>query len=79
MALTYLEYNNSRVPTGKLLSEYIEGGDSQEISSNYQAITNKAKKGQKPGHKGNSKSISHTPNPNILADGLLGAHEGMTT
>ena len=59
-------------------SEYIEGGDSQEMSNHYQAM-NKAKKGQKPGHKGNSKSISHTPNPNILGDGLLGTHEGMTT
>jgi hypothetical protein len=45
---------------------------------NYQVMGNKAKKGTKPSHKGNSKSISHTPNPNILGEGLLGAHEGMT-
>ena len=48
------------------------------MSNNYQMIQSKAKKGTKPGHKGNSKSISHTPNPNILGDVLLGANDGMT-
>ena len=49
------------------------------MSNNYQSSHNKGKKGTKAGHKGNSKSISHTPNPNILGDGLLGAQDGMST
>jgi hypothetical protein len=50
-------------------SEYIEGGDSQDLS--YQQVLQGGKLKKKPGHKGGSKSISHTPNPHAFEGNAL--------